>query len=59
MLDLGMGREFLSGREAHEIRQAIHRNTILDRCQKGDLLMIDNFSTSHGRQPTHNSGSRR
>ena len=42
--------------EMQEIRQAIHKNMVFNRWEKGDLLMIDNFSTSHGRQPTYDKG---
>lgn len=46
----------ISIREMHQIREAIHKNMVLNRWQKGDLVMIDNFSTSHGRQPTYDAG---
>jgi Taurine catabolism dioxygenase TauD, TfdA family len=39
--------------EMNEIRRAIHKNMVYSRWQKGDILCIDNFSTSHGRQPTY------
>ncbi|KAG7352354.1 taurine catabolism dioxygenase TauD/TfdA family protein [Nitzschia inconspicua] len=39
--------------EMSEIRRAIHKNMVYSRWQKGDILCIDNFSTSHGRQPTY------
>ena len=42
--------------EAHQIRHAIHKNMVFSRWQKGDILMIDNWSTSHGRQPTYDTG---
>ena len=42
--------------EMHMIRKAIHKNMVLNRWQQGDLVMIDNFSTSHGRQPTYDGG---
>jgi len=42
--------------EMSQIRKAIHQNMIFSRWQKGDLLAIDNFSTSHGRQPTFDKG---
>lgn len=44
--------------EMHQIRKAIHNNMVFNRWQKGDIVMIDNFSTSHGRQPTYDSGRR-
>jgi hypothetical protein len=43
----------LSFREMGQIRKVIHRNMVFNQWQKGDLLMIDNFSTSHGREPTY------
>ena len=43
-------------REMNEIRSAIHRNMVFSRWKKGDILCIDNFSTSHGRQPTYDKG---
>lgn len=48
----GDGEE-ISFAEMTEIRRSIHKNMVFFRWQKGDLLMIDNFSTSHGRQPTY------
>jgi alpha-ketoglutarate-dependent taurine dioxygenase len=42
--------------EMHQIRKAVHKNMVFNRWQQGDLLMIDNFSTSHGRQPTYDKG---
>ncbi|CAB9504215.1 Taurine catabolism dioxygenase TauD, TfdA family [Seminavis robusta] len=42
--------------EMHQIRKAVHENTIYNRWQQGDVVMIDNFSTSHGRQPTYDKG---
>ena len=42
--------------EMHQIRKAVHKNMAFNRWQQGDLLMIDNFSTSHGRQPTYDKG---
>jgi alpha-ketoglutarate-dependent taurine dioxygenase len=42
--------------EMHQIRKAIHKNMVFNRWQQGDLIFIDNFSTSHGRQPTYDSG---
>lgn len=41
-----------------QTRKAIHKNMVCSRWEKGDLLMTDNFSTSHGRQPTHDKGGR-
>ena len=42
--------------EMHQIRKAVHKNMVFNRWNKGDLLFIDNFSTSHGRQPTYDKG---
>lgn len=42
--------------EMNEVRAAIHKHMIFSRWQKGDILCIDNFSTSHGRQPTYDKG---
>ena len=46
----------ISIREMNQIRRAIHSNMVFNRWQKGDLLEIDNFSTSHGREPTYDKG---
>jgi alpha-ketoglutarate-dependent taurine dioxygenase len=48
--------EPISVKEMGQIRSAIHKNLVFSRWEKGDLLMIDNFSTSHGRQPTYDKG---
>jgi alpha-ketoglutarate-dependent taurine dioxygenase len=53
--DFGDGTP-ISAREMGRIRAAIHRNMVFSRWQRGDLLLIDNFSTSHGRQPTYDKG---
>ncbi len=42
--------------EISEVRAAIHKHMIFSRWQKGDILCIDNFSMSHGRQPTYDKG---
>lgn len=42
--------------EAHQMRQAIHKNTYYNRWEQGDIVAIDNFSTAHGRSPTYDSG---
>lgn len=42
--------------DMHRIRKAIHKNMVFNQWQQGDLLMIDNFSTSHGREPTYSKG---
>jgi hypothetical protein len=46
----------ISFREMHQIRKAVHKNMVFNRWQQGDLMLIDNFSTSHGRQPTYDKG---
>lgn len=48
--------EAISVKEMQTIRAVIHKNMIFSRWQKGDLLLIDNFSMSHGRQPTYDKG---
>jgi alpha-ketoglutarate-dependent taurine dioxygenase len=42
--------------DMHHIRRAIHKNMVFNQWKQGDLLMIDNFSTSHGREPTYSKG---
>jgi alpha-ketoglutarate-dependent taurine dioxygenase len=42
--------------EIAQIRKAVHRNMVFNQWEQGDLLMIDNFSTSHGREPTYAKG---
>jgi alpha-ketoglutarate-dependent taurine dioxygenase len=42
----------ISLNEMQEIRRCIHKNMVFNRWAKSDLLLVDNFSTSHGRQPT-------
>jgi len=51
----GDGTE-ISPQEMTEIRQAIHQNMVYSRWQRGDMLWIDNFRVSHGRQPTYDKG---
>lgn len=46
----------LSVWEMHQIRKAVHQNTVYNRWEQGDIVMIDNYSTSHGRQPTYDKG---
>lgn len=46
----------ISLREMNQIRTAVHNNMVFNQWQRGDLLMIDNFSTSHGREPTYAKG---
>ena len=56
-LDITFGDgELLSMRDMSVIRKAIHKNMVYTRWQKGDILILDNFSTSHGRQPTYDKG---
>jgi alpha-ketoglutarate-dependent taurine dioxygenase len=43
----------ISVKEMQEIRRCIHKNMVFNRWAKGDLVFLDNFSTSHGRQPTY------
>eukprot|EP00980_Cylindrotheca_fusiformis_P003742 scaffold831_cov109-Cylindrotheca_fusiformis.AAC.4 len=43
-------------KEMNQIRAAIHKNMVFSRWEKGDIMCIDNFSTSHGRQPTTDKG---
>ncbi|CAB9519685.1 Taurine catabolism dioxygenase TauD, TfdA family [Seminavis robusta] len=43
----------ISVREMGQIRKAIHKNMVFNQWKTGDLLLIDNFSTSHGREPTY------
>ena len=53
--DFGDG-EPITLKEMNEIREVIHENMVFSRWNKGDILCIDNFSTSHGRQPTYDKG---
>ena len=46
----------ISMKEMHQIREAIHKNMVFSRWQKGDVLILDNISTAHGRQPTYVKG---
>ena len=41
--------------EMHEIRSAIHKHMVYSRWRLGDMLCIDNFAVSHGRQPTYDT----
>jgi hypothetical protein len=45
----------ISVMEMHEIRSAIHRHMVYSRWKLGDMLCIDNFAVSHGRQPTYDT----
>ena len=42
--------------EMNEIRACIHKHMVFSRWRKGDILCFDNFSVSHGRQPTYDKG---
>ena len=45
-ISFGDGTPF-SLREVQEIRRAVHKNMVLNRWQKGDLVLIDNFRTTN------------
>ena len=47
----------ISAAEMERVRDAIWKNLVTFRWQKGDVLAIDNFAVSHGRMPY--SGARR
>mmetsp|Transcript_17204 Transcript_17204/g.32291 ORF Transcript_17204/g.32291 Transcript_17204/m.32291 type:complete len:466 (-) Transcript_17204:151-1548(-) len=46
----------ISFSEMNKVRKAVHKNMVFSTWRKGDILCIDNFSTSHGRQPTYDFG---
>ncbi|KAL7458506.1 hypothetical protein ACHAWC_010113 [Mediolabrus comicus] len=46
----------ISVTEANQVRSLIHKNMVFSTWQKGDIMCIDNFSVSHGRQPTYDLG---
>ena len=50
--DFGDGSA-ISFSEMNIIRACIHKHMVFSRWEKGDVLCIDNFSVSHGRQPTY------
>ena len=50
----GDGEEF-SWMDLYHIRRVIHQSMVYPRWEKGDVLLVDNFSISHGRQPTFHS----
>eukprot|EP00977_Amphora_coffeiformis_P006467 scaffold1390_cov172-Amphora_coffeaeformis.AAC.1 len=54
-VDFGDGSP-ISVMEMAEIRRAIHKNMVYSQWQKGDMIFIDNFAVSHGRQPTYDMG---
>lgn len=52
---MGMHTMFGDGSEiplsdVSHVKEIVHKNMVFDRWRKGDLLMIDNFRVSHGRQ---------
>lgn len=56
-LDTSFGDDTpITFKEMNEIRQVIHKHMVFSRWRNGDILCIDNFSTSHGRQPTFDKG---
>jgi len=56
-LDITFGDgESISLKEMTQIRKAVHDNMVFNRWKKGDIVMIDNFAVSHGRQPTYDKG---
>jgi hypothetical protein len=46
----------ISVSEMNQVRKAVHKNMVFSTWKKGDIMCIDNFSISHGRQPTYDSG---
>lgn len=36
--------------DVNHVRETMYKNMVFNRWRKGDLLMIDNFRISHGRQ---------
>lgn len=46
----------ISVHEMNQVRKAIHNNLVFSSWQRGDILCIDNFRCSHGRQPTYDFG---
>ena len=56
-LDVRFGNDTpISVSEMQEIRRVVHKNMVFSTWQQGDIMAIDNFSTSHGRQPTYGKG---
>ncbi len=45
----GDGSQIPHGYVSH-LRSVIHKNMVYNRWRKGDIVMIDNFRVSHGRQ---------
>lgn len=46
----------ISVSDMNQVRKAVHQNMVFSTWKKGDIMCIDNFSTSHGRQPTYDFG---
>lgn len=46
----------ISVSDMNQVRKVVHKNMVFSKWEKGDLMCIDNFSTSHGRQPTYDLG---
>jgi alpha-ketoglutarate-dependent taurine dioxygenase len=46
----------ISVSEMNQVRKVVHKNMVFSTWKKGDIMCIDNFSTSHGRQPTYDFG---
>lgn len=46
----------ISVMEMCEIRRVIHKHMVFSRWELGDVLCLDNFAVSHGRQPTYDHG---
>ena len=56
-LDIRYGDDSpISVADMNEVRRVVHKNMVFSTWQKGDIMCIDNFSTSHGRQPTYDNG---
>lgn len=46
----------ISVSDMNQVRKVVHENMVFSKWEKGDIMCIDNFSTSHGRQPTYDLG---
>eukprot|EP00571_Detonula_confervacea_P014043 CAMPEP_0172310948 /NCGR_PEP_ID=MMETSP1058-20130122/13360_1 /TAXON_ID=83371 /ORGANISM="Detonula confervacea, Strain CCMP 353" /LENGTH=456 /DNA_ID=CAMNT_0013023969 /DNA_START=104 /DNA_END=1475 /DNA_ORIENTATION=+ len=46
----------ISVSEMNQVRKVVHKNMVFSTWERGDIMCIDNFSTSHGRQPTYDFG---
>ena len=42
--------------DVKHVRNTIYNNMVFNRWKKGDILMIDNFRVSHGRQVCDGQG---